>query len=68
MTSHSRVEAYSLPVHHPTKQGCEEFSTAPVEQGLSKSLYLSLEEWPRLPFTTRVERYTWPLQACSFSR
>jgi hypothetical protein len=44
-----------------------------VQRGLSKSLYLSLGEWPRLPFTARIERApfhrarsaskkgTWPL-------
>ena len=43
------------------------------KQGLSNSLYLSLGEWPRLPFTARIERAqfhrarsaskkgTWPL-------
>ena len=29
---------------------------ATVERGPSNSLYLSLEEWPRLPFTARIER------------
>ena len=44
-----------------------------VQRGPSKSLYLSLGEWPRLPFTARIERApfhrarsaskkgTWPL-------
>jgi len=44
-----------------------------VQQGPSNSLYLSLGEWPRLPFTARIERAqfhrarsaskkgTWPL-------
>jgi hypothetical protein len=27
-----------------------------VQQGPSNSLYLSLGEWPRLPFTVRIER------------
>ena len=27
-----------------------------VQQGPSTSLYLSLGEWPRLPFTARIER------------
>ena len=47
--------------------------TACVERGPSNSLYLSLGEWPRLPFTARIERAqfhrarsaskkgTWPL-------
>ena len=30
--------------------------SARVERGPSDSLYLSLEEWPRLPFTARIER------------
>ena len=54
--------------------GClDESSTARVECGLSNSLSLSLREWPRLPFTARIERAqfhrarsaskkgTWPL-------
>ncbi len=44
-----------------------------VQRGPSNSLYLSLGEWPRLPFTARIERApfhrarsaskkgTWPL-------
>ena len=31
-------------------------SIAHVERRHSNSLYLSLEEWPRLPFTARIER------------
>ncbi len=27
-----------------------------VQRGTSNSLYLSLGEWPRLPFTARIER------------
>ena len=30
------LDAYSLPVHHSTEQGCEEFSTAAVERGPSE--------------------------------
>jgi hypothetical protein len=37
------------------------------ERGPSNSLYLPLGEWPRLPSTARIERYTCSLQACSFS-
>ena len=29
---------------------------AAVERGPSNSPYLSLEEWPRLPFTARIEQ------------
>ena len=48
-------------------------SHAPVERRLSDSLYLISGEWPRLPFTARIERAhsyrarsaskkgTWPL-------
>jgi hypothetical protein len=36
------------------------------ERGPSNSLYLPLGEWPRLPSTARIERYTCSLQACSF--
>jgi hypothetical protein len=48
-------------------------STARVQQGSSDSLCLSWREWPRLPFTARIERApshrarsaskkgTWPL-------
>ena len=48
-------------------------STARVKRILSNSLHLSLREWPRLPFTARIERApfhrarsaskkgTWPL-------
>ena len=50
-----------------------ESHTARVERGPSKSLYLSLGQWPSLPFTARIERAqfhrarsaskkgTWPL-------
>jgi len=50
-----------------------------VQQGPSNSLYLSLGEWPRLPFTARIERArfhrarsaskkgTWPLPSHFFS-
>ncbi len=41
--------------------------TTRVEPNPSNSLYLFLGEWPRLPFTARIGRYTCPLQACSFS-
>jgi hypothetical protein len=40
--------------------------TARIEPGPSNSLYLFLGEWPRLPFTARIERYKCSLQACSF--
>ena len=33
-----------------------ESPTARVKSGPSDSLYLSLGEWPRLPFTARIER------------
>jgi len=32
--------------------------SAAFERGPSNYLYLSLEEWPRLPFTARIERST----------
>src|SRR4030042_1580887 len=40
---------------------------ARLERGPSNSLHLSLGEWPRLPFTARIERYTCSLQSCSLS-
>ena len=53
--------------------GSDESPTARVARGPSNSLYLSLGEWPRLPFTARIEQAqfhrarsastkgTWPL-------
>jgi len=38
-----------------------------AQQGPSNFLYLSIGDWPRLPFTARTERYRCSLQACSFS-
>ena len=32
------------------------FPTTRVERSSSNSLYISLKEWPRLPFTARIER------------
>ena len=56
-----------------TYDGLNESPAACVEHGPSNSLFLSLGEWPRLPFTARIERAqfhrarsaskkgTWPL-------
>jgi hypothetical protein len=53
--------------------GLEGLPPTRAQQGSSDSLYLSLKEWPRLPFTARIERAqfhrarsaskkgTWPL-------
>jgi hypothetical protein len=47
------VQAYSLTF----PQDCpDESPTARVARGPSNSLYLCLGEWPRLPFTARIER------------
>ncbi len=40
-------------------------ATSPVERSPSYFLSLSLGEWPRLPSTARIKRYTCSLQACS---
>jgi hypothetical protein len=51
--------------HPPTHWHAE---TCPYPgRGPSYFLYLSLEEWPRLPFTARIERYICSFQARSFS-
>ena len=56
-----------------TYDGSNESPAARVEHSPSNSLYLSIGEWPRLPFTARIERAqfhrarsaskkgTWPL-------
>jgi len=38
------------------QDGSDESPTARVARGPSNSLYLSLGEWPRLPFTARIGR------------
>jgi len=78
MTStHLGLELQALPSLH--KAGpLNVVSTVRVERGPSDSLYLSSREWPRLPFTARIERPlldrggsaskkgTWPLPSSSF--
>ena len=49
------------------QDGSDDSPTAHVERMPSNSLHLSLEEWPRLPFTARIERYTCSFQARSLS-
>jgi hypothetical protein len=39
-----------------SSDGLDESPTTHVEQSFSNSLQLSLEEWPRLPFTVCIER------------
>ena len=46
----------SSPAQCPVKQGREELLTAAVERGHSDLYNISLGEWPRLPFTARIER------------
>ena len=65
--------AFSSPVQCSAKQGREELLTVAIERGPSDSHYSPQEEWPRLPFTARIERAhsyrarsaskkgTWPL-------
>ena len=61
-----------------SREGKLELTEALRQRGASDSLSLNLEEWPRLPFTARIERAqfhrarsvskkgTWPLLSSSF--
>ena len=76
-TSGTRPELNSSPAP-AFSEAAGVVSTARIERGPSNSLYFSLGEWPRLPFTARIERPplhrggsaskkgTWPLPSPSF--
>jgi hypothetical protein len=55
-TSESSQTRIELKLSPAFSEAAGVVSTARIERGPSNSRYLSLEEWPRLPFTARIGR------------